>query len=133
MWHRSLIKLHTIKPDLEDTRAWILRFTDFVHNQKEVYRAYAQAYLKKKPDLHDKYITRPNVYNANDELITILRSPEKKLFRSTAGNLKKILAQKEGVSVYTKAILKAYSHAHRLNDFWKGKHSKDEVAAIFGA
>lgn len=133
MWHRSLIKLHTIKPDLEDTRAWILRFTDFGNNQKEVYKAYAQAYLKKNPDLYDKYITRPNVYNTNDELLTILRSPEKKLFRSTAGNLKKILAQKEGVSVYTKAILKAYSHAHRLNDFWKGKHNKDEIAAIFGA
>ena len=131
MWHRSLIKLHTTKPDLSDTQAWILRFTDFVKNQDKVYKEYATAYLKKKPDQYEKYVVKPNIYNANDALITALRSPGKKLFGNTSENLKQALDQREGVSVYTKAILQAYRHAHQLNGFWEGKYQKNEIAAIF--
>ena len=131
MWHRSLIKLHTTKPDLTDTQAWILRFSDFVENQKEVYKAYAAAYLKKKPDQYEKYVVRPNIYNVNDDLLTILRSPEKKLFGSNNAHLKQALNQKNDVSVYTQSILQAYDRMHRLNGFWKDERYENEVADIF--
>ena len=131
MWHRSLIKLHTTKPDLTDTQAWILRFSDFVENQKEVYKAYAGAYLKKKPDQYEKYVVRPNIYNVNDDLLTILRSPEKKLFSSNNAHLKQALNQKNDVSVYTQSILQAYDRMHRLNGFWKDERYENEVADIF--
>ena len=131
MWHRSLIKLHTTKPDLTDTQAWILRFSDFVENQKEVYKAYAGAYLKKKPDQYEKYVVRPNIYNVNDDLLTILRSQEKKLFSSNNAHLKQALNQKNDVSVYTQSILQAYDRMHRLNGFWKDERYENEVADIF--
>ncbi|WP_020531273.1 hypothetical protein [Flexithrix dorotheae] len=76
-WPRSLIKIHTLKPDMEDADTWITNLIDFTNKDDVILKKYAQIYLNPEQKLQKQFVEKANFYNSEDGIISLAAKVQK--------------------------------------------------------
>ncbi|MBA3846838.1 MAG: hypothetical protein H0X45_09360 [Planctomycetes bacterium] len=116
---RSLIELHTLKPDEHDPESWIDALAKLRQRFRVELPRYAQALTHPDPELHQRFVVATRFYDAGDPLIALARA----LQHGTAlpkVDLDQALAASANGSLYARAVARAYRSVSAADAFLRG-------------
>lgn len=111
-----------------DCDKWIQKMQKQLHDYHEDYRMYVEAVQNPQADKTQAYLIDKNYYNANDEIIKTVRSitdvEESEAFPPA------LFEESEKLSVYARALSKAYKYTTAGICFFQNEISKEELGQI---
>lgn len=115
---RSLIEMHTLKPDYDDVNGW---FDKLYNRQQKFYvdvQRYANAVLNPDPGKLKMFITDVNFFDSGDPVITICKKLRKGENVTTAEVAAALEA--ENTSHYAKAVILGFNYLKAASDYYRG-------------
>jgi hypothetical protein len=115
---RMITRLHTLKPDYKDGLAWVNRMSNWRMENVSRMEHCGTLIAEDDQDLYEHVIRKYNVYNPEDRLIALARSPE-----GIAGpeKVEQVILSDPGNSIYAKSLEKGYQNIQTVQDFIDGK------------
>lgn len=115
----------------KDCDTWLKKMQKQLHDYHEDYRMYVEAVQNPVEERTKAYLTDKNYYNANDGIIKTVRSiTDIETTQELPGNL---FEESDKLSVYARALLKAYKYTTAGIRFYQNEISKKELLRIIEA
>ena len=130
MWHRALIRLHTLKPDEDAAEAWMTRLLDWHEADRDRWRRYAEAVARPDPEKRRRYVTEVNFYDPSDKIIGLAATIRQGDLR--AGYDIPAAAEAPGESRYARALADAYGRLSAAAAFLDGNGARHALLADRG-
>lgn len=125
---RALIEVHTLIPDLEDPDGWLDRLLATFQRHRVGLDRYAEAVLRPDPDRWRRFVEEPPFYRADDEAIALARAIGRGEIAEDC-DVAVLLAARDPVSCYGKALDRAYGCIRAAGDFLAGAIDHRELEA----
>ena len=130
MWHRALIRLHTIKPDEGDVERWMSGLLDWHTADRDLWHRYAEAVARPDPETRRQHVTDVNFYAPSDRIIGLAETIRQGDLQ--AGYDIAAAAEAPGQSRYALALADAYGRLRAAAAFLDGNGSRQALLAERG-
>jgi len=111
-----------------DCTIWLQKMQKQLHDYHEDYRMYVEAVQNPQKDKTQKYLIDHNYYNPHDDIIRRVRSIADT--EHTEELPVTLFKESDSLSVYARALLKAYKYTTAGIRFFQNEISKDEFGQI---
>lgn len=119
MYLRTYVRMHTIDPDFDDVENWIIRYVKWSEDTRALTRNYARAYLEPDAEKVQRYVNRPNFYDASNPLIVLARDLQQGITETTI-DLAEAMQVARGQSQYARALAGACARIQAVGAFMDG-------------
>jgi hypothetical protein len=126
---KSLIEMHTFKPDYDDVDGWLERIFERQQCFYVDLKRYAKAIIEPDPDKWKTYITDINFFDSTDPVIVIAKRLRKD-DKVSNEELDTALAATNR-SHYAQALIKAYKYVLTASDFFINEMTTEELMEKF--
>lgn len=112
----------------KDCEKWLKKMQKQLHDYHEDYRMYVEAVQNPQEDKTQKYLIDKNYYNAGDDIIRAVRSITN--VEETVDLPLSLFEESDKLSLYARALVKAYKYSTGGIRFFQNEISKNELGQI---
>ena len=126
MWHRTMVRLHTLKPDDQDVEGWMGRFVAWRREAEAEARALAEAIAA--PDAAVRRRHTAGFYDPADPVVALARTMER--HELTAPPPLRAALAEPGASAYARAAAAAARTLLQATAYVDGTAAADDLVAL---
>ncbi len=125
-WQSDFLQLHQLTKNPDYSDEWLKKMFKNTQDYQENWKLYIQAFNDPDPEKWEKYISGPNYYNRDDDIIRFVRGIQEGQPDDTI-NLEDALDKAKQESHYAQMLRKCYDFIMAANKFFDYKIDKIAV------